>query len=1451
VRPRVHDQGWFAAAGTPLLDRRDLAVAHDGVGLARSESLLELSTGRQLGGSTGRAAVRARRISRGQEVEAGDPRPRALAIPGDGDAKTGGADGTVSDDRAGEEGRLGRFGPGRLPGRLEAEQLEELARIDVLALAAGEEMIVDGEGSDSERGEGAAFEPRLGHQPCEPTGCRGFAAPPAEPRTQGRPDVLVRKTAIDMRTTPVRVVAALPHSREDDGGLVWRGDPDGRPQEAAQPSTGLDLLGIRPLAQLVEKMRDLRAHRRRLHEHQLGVVKTGAAHDAQCHKGGIHVAQGLCRVEETGPLGIEALPIGAGNDLDPLDGPQRTVESPFALERQFLGAAGGPDELPELGCQIHGYAPPGDRGGHRERRCPADGVGQIHEPGGAFLGGVDEAGLQRDLVPALQAHGWRERLLLLDLAHEGAAAGLERGDRQHPDGLAVELDTDREESACRALPQVAAWRPPWRRLLRSSDMHPLDHELDILVGCVARLGRRDGAEEQLGRADRSGRGPRAPVAADGHGEEQRYDEPDRHLLGEARGWTHGRRSVAGERSPVREAPPACYERMRMMCASRSLGPLVALALLLSPHGGEAATAPRERLDAYALFATEGLRVEKTTIRRGDLGVNDGVLSVGRGVRAADALLAAPRLRLARDAACAGTFGDRRGAAIGCPRAGGAMAPLVAEVGPGCGMLVPFPACDRTRRVEVAKGTTRRLGGGVYGRVIVRGGTLELAGGHYVFCAIEIARGGSLRAAAPVEIDVAGSVVLHDRARLEPAPDVVLSADDIRVRVGEGRVAAGRRARLVASVCAPERAVRLVRTTLEGRIVARQLRARGGEATAPLADERRACAVRDPLRRPYFGDLHVHTKLSFDVFIFGASPSLEDAYRFARGEPLLVAPNDVAGQPTQTVRLDRPLDFAAVTDHSEFLGEVETCTVPGRPGYDSETCVNYRKRGSTAFVAFGGLMYLGSRDPATCGSQNERCLELASGAWRRIQDAAEAAYDRSPRCGFTTFVGYEHTAVAISVSTLHRNVFFRGNRVPVLPTSYFEARNRAELWRLLRDQCVGAGTGCDVLAIPHNSNESNGRAFLVEYPGATSPDEERAQAALGGSMEPLVEIFQHKGDSECMNGLSGIVGAADELCDFEKRYRAPEDCGDGVGSWGAQDSGCLSRRDFARGALLEGLREQERLGVNPFRLGFIASTDTHSGTAGYVAEDAYLGHQGESESTTEARLGDGTDLAGLGHNPGGLAGVWAEENSRGAIFDALRRRETFGTSGPRITVRLFAGYGFPSSLCADPDMIRKAYAGGVAMGGVLGAPPPAGPAAPTIVVTALRDPGTAARPGTPLERLQIVKGWLAGGEAHVAVYDVAGGPNPAATVDASCRPVGSGADQLCAVWTDPDFDPRQHAWYYARVVENPTCRWSTWECLRLPAGSRPPVCGEPQGPVRLETVQERAWTSPVWYEPADS
>jgi hypothetical protein len=291
--------------------------------------------------------------------------------------------------------------------------------------------------------------------------------------------------------------------------------------------------------------------------------------------------------------------------------------------------------------------------------------------------------------------------------------------------------------------------------------------------------------------------------------------------------------------------------------------------------------------------------------------------------------------------------------------------------------------------------------------------------------------------------------------------------------------------------------------------------------------------------------------------------------------------------------------------------------------------------------------------------------------------------------------------------------------------------------------------------------------------------------------------------------------------------------------------CLTRNSYVRYALIEGLKEEERIGVNPFKFGITASTDTHNATGGGVMEADFSGHLGWGDGTAQRRVTYKTEVAGnTSNNPGGLIGVWAEENTRASIFDNIRRKEVFGTSGPRIKPRFFGGWNYDKSLCSDPQLLARAYADGVSMGNDL---PTMQGAAPIFIATAVSDPGTTALPGTPLQRLQVIKGWYdKDGEHHQKVFDVAGSAENGAGVDLNtCEPQGSGFEQLCAVWGDPEFAAQQRAVYYLRAVENPTCRYSTRQCNALPAAERPADCDNPLVP---KTIQERAWSSPIWYTP---
>ncbi|MBW2272062.1 MAG: DUF3604 domain-containing protein [Deltaproteobacteria bacterium] len=615
----------------------------------------------------------------------------------------------------------------------------------------------------------------------------------------------------------------------------------------------------------------------------------------------------------------------------------------------------------------------------------------------------------------------------------------------------------------------------------------------------------------------------------------------------------------------------------------------------------------------------------------------------------------------------------------------------------------------------------------------------------------------------------------------------------------------------------------------------------------MTEKRERCADYDHLRRPFFGDTHVHTTYSFDANAQDTRNTPRDAYRFAKGEKVGLQPYDRDGKALRSAKLRRPLDFAAVTDHAELLGEIRICRNPELAGGDSDLCWGYRLQPSSFFTILAIRNLMVRKRFQVCGEQGELCLEQAGVVWQDIQAAAEEAYDRSAACSFTSFVGYEWTASVGNGINLHRNVLFRNDKVPALPASWVETPSAFDLWEQLQRDCVDAGSGCDALTIPHNSNLS-GPGLMFETarlvtPGDAAKPVDAEEARLRQRWEPLVEIMQHKGDSECLLGGD----TSDEECDFEK---LPYNSFAGVAR--AAESGLLDpslaadRRGMVREGLKKGLVLEQQLGSNPLKYGIIASTDTHLGTPGLVEETDAKGHGGAG-SRKVAGLPDDIEFG-----PGGLAVLWAEENSRDALFAAMQRREAYGTSGTRPVLRFFGGWDYSESLCGSVDFVKRGYAGGVPMGSDLTSRPDGG-GAPRFAVWALQDPGGGGKIGSLLERVQIVKGWLDDDGVHEKVYEVAGGKKGASVDPATCQPRGPGDTQLCSVWRDPDFDAGERAFYYARVLENPTCRWSQKLCVDAGVRCKDPstigpgyeaCCSESHVPIQ----QERAWSSPIWYTP---
>lgn len=625
------------------------------------------------------------------------------------------------------------------------------------------------------------------------------------------------------------------------------------------------------------------------------------------------------------------------------------------------------------------------------------------------------------------------------------------------------------------------------------------------------------------------------------------------------------------------------------------------------------------------------------------------------------------------------------------------------------------------------------------------------------------------------------------------------------------------------------------------------------ASAPIlpAAQREPCANHDPLRRAFFGDLHVHTGYSMDAASRDMLGTVEDAYRFASGQAIGIGPFDENLQGSRQIQLATPLDFAAVTDHAEWIGEVNLCRSPESAAYDEPTCRALRGEGEP-IKSIANTLNKGSRmvnivgfldrSEALCGPDNARCRQSLKEAWEKTQAVAEQYYDRSADCSFTTFHGYEYSNSA-GLAKVHRNVIFRNERVPELPVSSLEQTEALGLWEDIDALCNKSGGDCEAITIPHNPNVSNGRAFWVPWKGE-SLQEQRRQASLRARLEPLVEMMQIKGESECRSGMWQVLGE-DELCDFEKirgvKEPRPLDCEDDYSRGAIRGNGCQSRLDFARYALIEGLVEEERIGINPYRFGFIGSTDTHNASPGDVDEARYDGCCANTDVDAEMRLNPKPGFAGKSaalRNPGGLIGLWSEDNSRDALFDAMQRREAFATSGPRITPRLFVGADLPPDICSQ-NFAELGYAGGVPMGGVIET---AHKKSPVFAAAVNADPQ-----GGLLQRLQMVKVWYdEAGQFHQSVTDIAGNAENGASVDMeTCAERGSGARQFCVTWEDPAFDTQRSAAWYLRAVENPSCRWSWRECLAIPEEERPATCADADV---ARVIQERAWSSPVWYSP---
>ena len=617
------------------------------------------------------------------------------------------------------------------------------------------------------------------------------------------------------------------------------------------------------------------------------------------------------------------------------------------------------------------------------------------------------------------------------------------------------------------------------------------------------------------------------------------------------------------------------------------------------------------------------------------------------------------------------------------------------------------------------------------------------------------------------------------------------------------------------------------------------------------------------RNAYFGDLHVHTKYSFDAYAFGTLASPYDAYRFAKGEAI----KHPAGF---DIQLQAPLDFYGVTDHGFFMGvspvAADTSTEFSKYAFakvvhDLNAPDNMDRWSTLDRMRSFGLARALALAIVEGEVSPEEPLAIMRNAWA---DSINAADEHNNPGHFTTFVAYEYSTTADDNGSLHRNVIFQSSdRVPEVPFSRMHSRNAEDLWDWM-DTLREAGV--ESLAIPHNSNKSNGHMFqLFDWAGDPIDDEYAVKRIRN---EPLVEITQIKGTSETHPALS----TRDEWAGFELVSTRGVGMGKPIAS--------KPEGSYVREALRHGLELEEQGITNPFAFGFIGSSDTHTAASqndesnfssklGLLSADAqtrgsvpvsfiestligFLPGQSVAEVDGESYLGSQQTEFGAS----GLAAVWAEENTRASIYAALRRKETFATSGPRIRVRFFAGYDLPKDLTQRSDGVAYAYANGVPMGANLDSNSTSTSTststsrkAPQFAIWAQADANSA-----PLQRLQIIKGWIdAAGETHEDVIDVACAdgvavnpetnrcPDNGATVNLSdCTyKARTGSAELSSTWTDPNFDASERAFYYARVLENPTCRWNTWDAIR--AGTKPRSD-------LAATLQERAWSSPIQYLP---
>ena len=595
-------------------------------------------------------------------------------------------------------------------------------------------------------------------------------------------------------------------------------------------------------------------------------------------------------------------------------------------------------------------------------------------------------------------------------------------------------------------------------------------------------------------------------------------------------------------------------------------------------------------------------------------------------------------------------------------------------------------------------------------------------------------------------------------------------------------------------------------------------------TAAMAFPAMADAQDAAKRQAYFGETHVHTSWSFDAYIFGnhlTGPA--DAYKYAKGEPI----KHPLGY---DIQITTPLDWMGVTDHSEYAGVVRLSNDPSSPISKlpiAEKLIVKDPADIQRIYLWLATSMIEAKPIADLVKP-----EISDTVWQENNKAADAANEPGK---FTAFCSYEWTSNP-DYQNMHRNVFFKDcANVPERPFSSLESQAPEDLWAWMDDQ---RKTGMDLLAISHNANLSGGLMYPTEVDFKGRPIDQ-AWAESRDRNERLTEIKQIKGASE----THPLLSPNDEFASFEVLNYLLGDPGGRFVTLGGS---------YVRQALKDGVAMQQASGYNPFKTGVVGGSDSHNTGVPYRQENFFGGH-GRLDGTTKERMG-GHNFAGMDvrfENPAGLTGLWAEENTRASLFEAMQRKETFATSGPRMQIRLFSGWGYGGDLATRDDWVTAAYAGGVPMGGDLPAPPAvtrSGETAPHFVVWAVKDPSAA-----NLDRIQIVKGWSDNGQSFERVHDVVWSgdrvPDPftgqvpaiPSTVDVVNATYAdtTGSAELIATWTDPDFDPALDAFYYARALAVPTPRWTTIQARDL---------GVPPPEMVAATVQERAWSSPIWYTP---